>query len=327
MSKYLPLLFCICIFMSCSSDKKSDGTHKDGDDSIAYIDGNLHLEIGNSTHVDGIRIKNFTADTAVNNKEEGIRVQFSVEVQKTLIDQLQTNGYDALIIDVTCKGEEGKSFSYLETYLPKLSGMIVYPDKHVVFAHASNRSLAIDIPYRKLELTAGLKPITISLVVYPVSFDKDSSRIETKHINRIGTNALITKTFTANIQAPQLQKNTITLNTISIHTSKKAAGSYDFALGGTGYPDPYWQLWCGEDLLFYSPFQKNTLTVNEPCTTHSFYTCKKDVLRLSVLDYDKGPFNTDDEIERLEGTITDLEKLKKYKGKTVSCSIEIAKSE
>lgn len=324
MSKYLYLvLFCFYLF-SCSPDKKSEQTKDSGE---TYIDGNLALKIGPTTHAEGIHIKNFTADTAMNKTMDGIRVQFNVELQKALVSRLHSDGYDALIIDITCKGEEGKTFSYLETYLPKLSGMIVYPDKNIVFSNESQRSIVIDIPYRKLELPAGLKPVTLSLLVYPVSFDKDSSRIETRHISRIGTNPLITKTFTTTVQAPQLQKNTITLHSIKISTAKKAAGSYDFAMGGTGYPDPYWQMWCGQDLLFYSEFKKNTLTFAEASTTMPFYTCKHDVITLSVLDYDKGPFNSDDEIETIKGTIDELSKLQKYTGKTVSCTIQIKKSE
>lgn len=324
MSKYLYiLLFCSCL-ISCSSDKKSENTKDSGE---TYIDGNLALQIGSSSNVEGIHIKNFTADTAVNKTIDGIRVQFNVELQKALISRLHSDGYDALIIDITCKGNEGKTFSYLETYLPKLSGMIVYPDKNIVFSNESQRSLIIDIPYRKLELPSGLKPITVSLLVYPISFDKDSSRIETKHINRIGTNPLITKTFTTTIQAPQLQKNIITLNSLKILTTKKAAGSYDFTVGGSGYPDPYWQLWCGEDLLFYSTFEKNTLTIAHAGTSIPFYTTKKDVLRLRVLDYDKGPFNSDDEIETIQGIIDDFKKLKNYKGKTITSTIEIHKAE
>jgi len=326
MSKYLFLIF-ICIYLSsCSSDNKNDENEKKANID-SYIDGNLHLENTNSTTTEGIHIKNFTADTAVNKKEEGIRIQFNVELQKALIDQLHTDGYDALIIDITCKGNDGKPYSYIETYLPKLSGMIVYPDKHIIFSHEATRSLKIDIPFRKLELTPGQKPVTISLLVYPISFDNDSSRIETKHINRIGTNALVTKTYVANIQAPTLQLNTITIANIKINTAQKAAGSYDFALGGTGFPDPYWQLWCGEELLFYSPFQKNTLTVVEGCNSTSFYTCKKDILSVSFLDYDKGPFNTDDPIEKIDGSIIDLKKKKKYKGNSITCTIEINDAE
>ena len=325
MNKYIPLLFFAAFLYSCSSASKTETTSKDA--ATSYADGNLQLTNTNSTSAEGIRIKNFTADTAVNKKEEAISVQFNVELDKKLIDQLHTDGFDAVIIDISCKGNEGKSFSYLETYLPKLSGMIVYPDKHVVFSNESKRSLKIEIPFRKLELQPGLKPVTISLLVYPISFDKDSSRIETKHINRIATKTLITQNYTSTIQAPELQLNTITINSIKINTSKKAAGSYDFALGGTGFPDPYWQLWCGEELLYYSPFEKNTLTTKEPATSRSFYTCKKDVLSLHFLDYDKGPFNTDDLIEKTEGTIQELSTMKKMNGQTISYSIEVKPAE
>jgi hypothetical protein len=325
MNKYTPLLFFITFLYNCSSGSKTETTTEKS--TASYSDGNLLLTNTNSTSADGIRIKNFTADTAVNKKEEGISVQFNVELDKKLIDQLHTDGFDALIIDISCKGNEGKSFSYLETYLPKLSGMIVYPDKHVVFSNESRRSLKIEIPFRKLELSPGIKPVDISLLVYPISFDKDSSRIETKHINRIATKALITQNYTATILAPALQLNTITVNSIKINTTQKAAGSYDFALGGTGFPDPYWQLWCGEELLYYSPFEKNTLTTKKSATSRSFYTCEKDVLSLRFLDYDKGPFNTDDLIEETKGTILELSNMKKVNGQTISYSIEVKPAE
>ncbi len=318
MSKLFFLSTVVAVLLSCSSNEEKTSVTETTQES--YKDGNLTLTCLNNKSVAGIRIKNFIADTAANEKEQGIRTTFTLLIQEPILKQIQTDGFDALIADIRCKGKSGKEYSYLKTYLPKLSGMVVYPDKHNVFAHETTRELHIDIPFRKLELKNGEQELTISVDIYPIRFQVDTNRVETKHIERIGSNTLFTQSYTCMVQTPELKMNTLSISGITIKTENKKASSYDFTLTGTGFPDPYWQVLCGDELLFFSPSSKNTLTVTGTNSSNQFYTCPKDVIRITFLDYDNGPFNRDDLIESLEGTSAELKALKKYKGNTISVS-------
>jgi hypothetical protein len=318
MSKYFFLLFSSLIFLSC--DKKTEQKGEANANKSTYKDGNLILTTTNTKKLEGLTISSFAADTGANKKEEGIRTYFSVNVRKEIIDQIYVDGFDALLLDVVCKGNSGKSFSYLNTYLPELSGKAVYPDRNIVFSHPSVRGLQIDIPYRKLELPAGIQPLIFSLLVYPIKFSVDTNRVETKHIERIGSTPLYTQTYTTTVQTPQLKRNTISITDLKIKTEKKKASSYDFTLIGTGLPDPYWQIWCGEELIYFSPSEKNTLTLIGTQYSSAFYTATNDLITIKFLDYDNGPFNRDDLIETIEGNASELKKLKKINGNIISVS-------
>jgi hypothetical protein len=320
MSKLFFLSAVATVLFSCSSNNSEQKTVETKTIHESYKDGNLSLNSLNSKSVSGICIKNFIADTAANEKEQGIRATFTLEIQQAILKQIQTDGFDALLADIRCKGTSGKEFSYVKTYLPKLSGMVVYPDKHNVFTHETIRELHMDIPFRKLELNAGIQELTISIDIYPIRFQADSNRVETKHIERIGSNPLFTQSYSCTVQSPKLKINTLSISGITIKTENKKASTYDFTLTGTGFPDPYWQVLCGEELLFFSPSSKNTLTVTGTHSSNQFYTCPKDVISIKFLDYDNGPFNRDDLIETIEGTSAELKALKKYNGSTVMVS-------
>lgn len=320
MSKYVLLLVLSSYFFSCSSDKKTEQNEETSNVKSTYKDGNLTLTNTSAEKLEGLTISNFVADTGANKKEEGVRTYFSVNVQKQILDQIHADGFDALLVDVTCKGNAGKTFSYLHTYLPELSGKVVYPDKNIVFSHPSVRSLQIDVPYRKLELPAGTQPLTFSIVVYPIKFAVDTNRVETKHIEHIGSMPLYTQTYTTTVITPKLKLNTISITDLKIKTDKKKASSYDFTLIGTGLPDPYWQIWCGEELIYFSPSEKNTLTLTGTQASSNFYTAANDLITIKFLDYDNGPFNRDDLIETIEGTAKELKKLKRINGTTISVS-------
>ncbi|WP_018343918.1 hypothetical protein [Cytophaga aurantiaca] len=320
MSKYLLSLPFLFYFFSCSSDKQLEQKEENTTIKSVYKDGNLIVHASSTEKLEGLSITNFAADTGVNKKEQGIRTYFIMTVNKHILDQIHADGFDALLVDVVCKGNSGKSFSYLTTYLPELSGKVVYPDKNIVFSHPSSRGIQIDIPYRKLELAAGKQPLTFSLLVYPIKFAVDTNRVETKHIERMGSNPIYSQTYSTAVNTPQLKVNTISITDVKIKTEKKKASSYDFTLIGSGLPDPYWQIWCGEELIYFSPAEKNSLTINGTNSSSNFYTAANDIITIKFLDYDNGPFNRDDQIETVEGTPSELKKLKRINGTTISAA-------
>lgn len=318
MSKYfIPALLTFLLF-SCTSDKQLEQKDQNTASKTLYKDGNLELTATQTERLEGLEITNFAADTGVNKKEQGVRTYFTMSVKKHLLDQVHADGFDALLVNVMCKGNPGKLFSYLDTYLPELSGMVVYPDKNIVFTHPSSRGLQIDIPYRKLELPAGMQSLTFSLFVYPIKFAVDTNRVETKRIERIGSTSIYSQQYSTNVQTPQLKLNTLSITDLKIKTTKKKASTYDFTLIGSGLPDPYWQIWCGEELIYFSPSEKNTLVLNGTQASTKFYTSANDIITVKFLDYDNGPFNRDDLIETVEGTATELKKLKRINGNTIS---------
>ncbi len=320
MSKYiLPLLLMLHIF-SCTSDKQLEQKEENGTAKSIYKDGNLVLSPTHIEKLEGIIISNFVADTGANKKEEGVRTYFTVDVHKRILDQIHADGFDALLVDVVCKGNSGKSFSYVNTYLPELSGKVVYPDKNIVFSHPSSRNLQIDIPYRKLELPAGMQPLIFSLFVYPIKFAADTNRVETKHIDHVGSSPIYSQIYSATVHTPELKLNTLSITDLKIKTDKKKASTYDFTLLGSGLPDPYWQICCGEELIYFSPSEKNTLVLNGTQASCTFYTAANDIITLKFLDFDNGPFNRDDLIETIEGSATELNELKRINGNTIKVS-------
>jgi hypothetical protein len=71
---------------------------------------------------------------------------------------------------------------------------------------------------------------------------------------------------------------------------------FDFAMGGSGLPDLFWEVYCGNDYIYYSPVIKNKVTYNKSYSCPAFYCTKEDIINLAIVDYDNGPFNTQDDI-------------------------------
>ena len=59
---------------------------------------------------------------------------------------------------------------------------------------------------------------------------------------------------------------------------------------------------------------QNSLTVEKLQKSSSFYVGPKDVVRISFLDFDNGPFNRDDLIENLEGTRSEFKNMRQVDG-------------
>jgi hypothetical protein len=301
----------IVLIFSCSTDHKFEqkATIENGD--AIYQDGNIVLTKLNTEAQKGIEVIHFVADTGLNKKEEGIQTSFTISVSEHILQSLKQQDFDALLVDIACQGLEGKgkAFSYIKTYLPKISGNIAYPDKNIIFTHASTRNINIDIPYRKLELPKGLQKLTVSLLVYPITFKEDTNRIETKRISRIGSNALYKQDYSIIVQTPQLTKTAFSISGLKIKTNHKKPNTYDFTLIGSGLPDPYMQIWCGDELLYFSPSVNNSLTIEKMEKSVPFYTAPKDVISISFLDFDNGPFNRDDLIEKIDGTRSEFQSM------------------
>ena len=311
--KFLTCIFILTIF-SCSTDQKIEQKVVTENLDLTYQDGNITLTKLNTEIQKGIEVIHFVADTGMNKNEEGLRTSFTIAVSEQILQSLKQQDFDALLVDIDCRGAQGKSFSYINTYLPEISGKVVYPDKNTVFTHASTRNISIDIPYRKLELSKGTQKLTVSLLVYPIKFKVDTNRTETKNISRIGSNSLFKQDYSATVHTPQLTKTVLSISGFKIKTNHKKASSYDFTLIGSGLPDPYWQIWCGDELLYFSPPVQNSLTVEKLQKSSSFYVGPKDVVRISFLDFDNGPFNRDDLIENLEGTRSEFKNMRQVDG-------------
>ena len=63
----------------------------------------------------------------------------------------------------------------------------------------------------------------------------------------------------------------------------------------------------GEDLIYFSPEEKNSVNYNKSYNTGNFWCSKDDIIKISILDFDNGPFNTEDDIiDTWTGNISDL---------------------
>jgi len=98
------------------------------------------------------------------------------------------------------------------------------------------------------------------------------------------------------VEAPKLFKASLTVVKTKVNTRLADPGKFDVAGRGKGYPDMFWEVHCGNEYLYNSPVEKNKIEYLKKYSSPTFYFSDKDVVSLGVVDYDNGPFNTQDDV-------------------------------
>lgn len=256
---------------------------------------------------EGIQFGKILIDTStVEGEGSGIKFFIDVEVLASAFQNIKKEKNEGIFFELGCFGSNGKSYSCKEQVK---KGTRVHANKTFFVYYPTRRQLYFQFPFRQLALEKGQQEIKIVVNAFPVKFKKDSSATDFKVIENIGKSPisfLRLKFFTI---APTLYEASIKVFKFKLNTEVVNPSKFDFSLGGSGYPDLFWQIQCGDEIIYYSPQIKNVIEYSKTHTSTNFYCTKEDIINLHVSDYDNGPFNTQsDIIETWKGKITDLSK-------------------
>jgi hypothetical protein len=304
-------LFLISIFfvlISCNNTNENKKALSE-DVSLASKYQKIKYEIVSTGTSNGIKIEDLSFDTAtLFNNTKGIKVIFNIEVSKEVLEAIRKKGFSAFFFNLKCEPDKGNSYSiYNKITKEKGKKSRINPDNECFVSHQTKRGIEIILPYRLLEMECGTHDLHISIDAFPARFKEDTLSYSTKILDYISSEAYTSLKARVRIYAPKLFKVAIEIQKFKLNTEALDPTKFDFSIGGNGYPDLYWDVYCGDDFLYYSPVIKNAISYNNKQSTNSFYCTKDDVIKINFADYDNGPFNSQpDIIETWEGLMNDL---------------------
>lgn len=301
MRQILPFL--LLGFMACSRQNSQENNDYNADNLALSFEQGISQNLGNN-----LWIRNIKVDT--NNLGQnclGVSIHGLIDVSQESIDAMHKNGYDAFFFCWTIKSQEKTLFTTGNEY----RGMI---DKQL----ASNQIPFVSqigkyefnqhFPFANMGLPFGNHQIKIYLEIFPTRFTSEEKEKHHKMLQFIGTDALANFSITQEIKSPQLYKGQVAIKKFEINRSDKK--KYDVTLNGKGYPDPFWELESGNQVIFSSKPLKNTYFYNIDSHTSTFLVTKSDTIKIAFYDFDQGPFNSKDLISEWKGTFEDLQNSK-----------------
>jgi hypothetical protein len=302
----LATILAISIFsISCKKDKKTVSEQETLNTRIKNIEYEIISEKGS----EGLKITNISYDTLeLYNDTKGLQLSFNIEASAKAFDSVAFKGFNSYFIDLTCLSDQGKTYSHRnEIFKDEKKKRYLHTHKECFISHPTDRSLKISFPYRMLQLQEGEQIMTINIEAFPANFEDDSSSLDYKLLNKISNEARASISMKIKVKAPKLYKASFTVHKFKLNTKVVKPEKFDFAMGGSGYPDLFWEVYCGNDYIYYSPVIKNKIEYNKKYSSSTFFCTKDDIINLAVVDYDNGPFNTqDDIIEKWHGKIEEL---------------------
>lgn len=281
---------------ACSLEKeKNAGSGEESDNSRIKKFG---YEVLSDKETPGLKITNVNFDTLALHKDtKGLLVSFNVIASSKAFDSISKLGFNSLFIDLTGKSDESKTYSHRnEVFKASDKKKFMHTHKECFISSATDRNLEISFPYRLLEMSEGDHELTVNIEVFPAKFEDDTSALLVKMLNSISPAPMTSLSMKLKVKAPKLYKASFTVHQFKLNTKVVKAEKFDFAVGGSGLPDLFWEVYCGNDYIYYSPVIKNKITYNKSYSSPEFYCTKEDILNLAVVDYDNGPFNTQDDI-------------------------------
>lgn len=304
---YIPLLLIVALGSGCGSGtEKKTATEKE---TLQSRIKNIEYEIVSEKGTEGLKITNINFDTlSLHNDAKGLLVTFTIQASSKAFDSVVFKGYNSYFIDLKCQSDEGKEYSHrTEIFKSSDKKKFLHTHKECFISHATDRHLEVSFPYRVLEMKEGDHELIIHIEAFPAKFKEDSTSLEVKVLEHISKDPKTSISMKIKVKAPKLYKTAFTVHKFKLNTKVMDPKKFDFAVGGSGYPDLFWEVYCGNDYIYYSPIEKNKLEYNTKYSSPSFYCTKDDIINLAVVDYDNGPFNTqDDIIERWMGRIQTL---------------------
>ncbi|HEY8400760.1 MAG TPA: hypothetical protein VIK89_05830, partial [Cytophagaceae bacterium] len=237
--------------------------------------------------------------------DKRVKLTFTVEMDSIVFTKEHLRGFDGFLIDVKCSGKNQKGFclrkrtDYTSNYIPANAGFI--------FSAKDSRTLTANIPIRSLELDQGNHSLDLEIIALPIRFQQDTSFNRVRKIAFISDKPVASIEGTISIVTPQLHKVALTVHSLAINKDVVDIHKFDFALGGSGLPDLFWNVHCGTDFIYNCPVQKNAITLKKAYTSTPFLCSDEDWITIGIYDFDNGPFNVqDDVVEVWKSRISDF---------------------
>lgn len=294
MYKVFPVFLLFLISCSISSDKDKQNQTKNLSDEIELIEG--------------ITISKVKFDTSSQGKaSKGIYVSFSAEMSAKALETIVEKGFSGYFLNISVLNNE-KCIYNSHSLQTSFYGKDVPYTKGAYLATQGVHDIYYTLPFHSLNLPQGSNSLAIIIELLPLKFSNDTSMHEYRQLQFIDYDVVGSETFNVDVMAPKLDKTLLTVNSFEI-LSKNASGGklrYDFTVIGNGLPDPFWQLSCGDEIIYTSPVIKNSYTYDIPETTREFYFAPTDVFTIKVFDFDLVPLNGKDILGTWSGTISEL---------------------
>jgi hypothetical protein len=241
-------------------------------------------------------------DTITNKNSKVIEVDFNVHSTGQFWKDLKQQGIQAVYVSLSCSGRK-----------PFKSAVNYYSDRFLslhdefLLIKEGNRILQYSIPLRSLELDKGVHEVQLTIEAIPVRFKQDSLKSDLKEIYNFSHKPIALKKVTFQINAPELITTSIEVLKFRLNTKVCDPSKFDYAFGGTGYPDLFWDVLCGDDYIYHSPEIKNAVQYHKVYQSTAFKCTADDQITIRVVDFDQGPFNRQhDIIETWTGKINDI---------------------
>jgi hypothetical protein len=294
--------FVSILLFSCSKSNLESNANAPVDIDNSFLEVQTVTQ-KNHPHIQIIETK---AKDTIYKGNDGILISIITIIQPNVFASLE-KPYQAIWVDLMYGGDS--LFSCRKFEYPLFEQTTFYPATPNLLQKADTVEIHFHLPYRKLgNNTSNRVPFDIGF--FPLSFTSDPNRTESKICAPPSDQAIALFTSTVKVDVPKLQPLQLSLQNIILNPAGKKTTSYDVALGGKGLPDIYWQLWCGSELVFYSPTKKNSEVYEERVSTPPFTISERDLVEIKILDYDNGPFNQDDIICSWKGSYHELRKLR-----------------
>lgn len=258
----------------------------------------------------GIKIKEVKIDsTSKDYSCSGIRITFVAEASEEIFITLAEQDFSSLYINTMLLVDDKAIFSKIEK-IKSNYGKQVKLNKGSFFSSPGEHFLETVIPYFLLGLPSGEVSSKLVVEVYPAKFLNEADLHDYGKLEYISNTSIGKQSFDYKFNAPDLHKGKLTVKSFEIKASDEKKGKFDFSIIGKGLPDPYWQIQCGEEVIYISQPVKNTKKFTSVSSTEKFYYSDNDIFTITVFDFDQGPFNKKDIIGSWSGTIKELNNTK-----------------
>lgn len=291
-------LLCLSFFLlllSCTADKE-------GKQSSEVRAGNSRPERMAFQRVaedlpEGLALSELELDTI--QTREGVfalKVGFDLKATEAALTQLKNEGYTSYFIDLAYHSGNRTCLYRDELFRSPEKRKFWHSNRECFLSHPAARRIELLLPFRNLEMKPGNNELTIDIHAYPARFEDQESSLNMKMLDKISGTPNGTVTVKTVIEAPKLYKASFTVFKTKVDTRLADPTKFDVAGRGKGYPDMFWDIHCGNDFLYNSPVEKNKIEYNLKNSSPALLFTEKDLICLEVVDYDNGPFNTQDDV-------------------------------
>jgi len=271
----------------------------------------------------GLHISNVSFDTLVGEDFKGIQLRFLCSTEDSTFIRLKQKNYQALFLSCSIENQADVLFKTSQRKENQAGQKIAIAKKDFLFSDGE-KEVKFIFPFSCLNLQEGTFILSFKIEAFPVILSETGMH-QYKKLVALKKIPLTQFTLNYKVTTPALSKNTILVKSFSIKNNSAPKAQFDFALTGKGLPDPYWTIKTAGGVVFSSKSVRNTLQVISNEKTPPFYTSKEDIITLTVIDFDQGPFNSKDILGQWSGTISELKALKgKFDfGKIVNFTFEL----